>query len=29
MISNTLRSAFKELLEGHIGVELVDTYFHV
>jgi hypothetical protein len=27
MISNTLRSAFGELLEGHIGVERVNTYF--
>jgi hypothetical protein len=27
MISNTLRSTFRELLEGHIGVELANTYF--
>ncbi len=27
MISNTLRSAFGGLLEGHIGVELANTYF--
>ncbi len=27
MISNTLRSAFGELLESHIGVELANTYF--
>ncbi len=27
MISNTLRFAFGELLEGHIGVELANTYF--
>jgi len=27
MISNTLRSAFGELLEVHIGVELANTYF--
>ncbi len=27
MISNTLRSAFGRLLEGHIGVELANTYF--
>jgi hypothetical protein len=27
MISNTLRSAFGELLEGHIDVELTNTYF--
>ncbi|CAK9212231.1 unnamed protein product [Sphagnum troendelagicum] len=26
MISNTLRSTFGELLEGHIGVELTNTY---
>ncbi len=27
MISNTLRFAFGELLEVHIGVELANTYF--
>jgi hypothetical protein len=27
MISNTLRFAFGELLEGYIGVELANTYF--
>jgi hypothetical protein len=27
MISNTSRFAFGELLEGHIGVELANTYF--
>jgi len=27
MISNTLRSAFGELLESHVGVELANTYF--
>jgi hypothetical protein len=27
MISNILRFAFGELLEGHIGVELANTYF--
>ncbi len=27
MILNTLRSAFGKLLEGHIGVELANTYF--
>jgi hypothetical protein len=27
MIANTLRSTFGELLEGHIGVELANTYF--
>jgi hypothetical protein len=27
MISNTLRFVFGELLEGHIGVELANTYF--
>jgi hypothetical protein len=27
MILNTLRSTFGELLEGHIGVELANTYF--
>jgi hypothetical protein len=27
MVSNTLKFAFRELLEGHIGVELANTYF--
>jgi hypothetical protein len=27
IISNTLRSTFRELLESHIGVELANTYF--
>ncbi len=27
MITNTLRYAFGELLEGHIGVEFANTYF--
>jgi hypothetical protein len=27
MVSNTLKFAFGELLEGHIGVELANTYF--
>jgi hypothetical protein len=27
MISNTLRFAFGELLEGHITVKLANTYF--
>jgi hypothetical protein len=27
MISNTLKSAFGEFFESHIGVELANTYF--
>jgi len=27
MVSNTLKFAFGELLEGHIGVELANIYF--